>query len=93
MRFFLLLLLQALYNFIVRLVPPYLYEADAWFSIIRRLKYNKVVLIHSQDEEGRMVASRFQMLTEDSDIHVRCDQKKMMFFLPCFRLDRTNGRI
>jgi hypothetical protein len=48
-----------------------LYEADAWFSIIRQLKYTKVVLIYSQDEEGRMVASRFQMLTEDSEIQVR----------------------
>ncbi len=70
MRFDLFYFIQALYNFILRLVPPYLYEADAWFSIIRKLKYNKVVLIHSQDEEGRMVASRFQMLTEDSDIQV-----------------------
>ncbi|CAF0902440.1 unnamed protein product [Adineta steineri] len=61
---------KALYNYIVRLVPPYLYEADAWFSIIRRLKYTKVVLIYSQDEEGRMVASRFQMLTEDSEIQI-----------------------
>ena len=47
-----------------------MYEADAWFSLIRRLKYTKVVLIYSQEEEGRMVASRFQMLTEDSDIQV-----------------------
>ncbi|CAF4291813.1 unnamed protein product [Rotaria socialis] len=61
---------KAFYNFIVRLVPPYLYEADAWFSIIRKLKYTKVVLIYSQDEEGRMVGSRFQMLTEDSEIHI-----------------------
>ncbi|CAF1222879.1 unnamed protein product [Rotaria sordida] len=61
---------KAFYNFIVRLVPPYLYEADAWFSMIRKLKYTKVVLIYSQDEEGRMVASRFQMLAEDSDIHI-----------------------
>jgi len=61
---------KALYNYIVRLVPPYLYEADAWFSIITRLKYGKVVLIYSQEEEGRMVASRFQMLAEDSDIQI-----------------------
>ena len=31
----------------------------------------KVVLIYSQDEESRMVASRFQMLTDDSDIQVK----------------------
>ena len=47
-----------------------MYEADAWFSLIRMLKYTKVVLIYSQEEEGRMVASRFQMLTEDSEIQV-----------------------
>lgn len=59
-----------MYNFLVRLVPPYLYEADVWFSLIRRLKYTKIVLIISQDEESRMVASRFQMLTDDSEIQV-----------------------
>jgi len=54
----------------IRLVPPYLYEADAWFRMIRELKYTKVVLIYSQQEESRMVISRFQMLTDDSDIQV-----------------------
>jgi hypothetical protein len=64
-----------LYKFIIRLVPPYLYEADAWFSIIRELKYIKVALIYSQEEESRMVASRFQMLTDDSDIQVNFSMK------------------
>lgn len=54
----------------IRLVPPYLYEADAWFSIIRKLEYTKVVLIYSQEEESRMFASRFQMLTDDSEVQV-----------------------
>lgn len=62
---------KALYEFFVRLIPPYLYEADVWFSIIRKLKYTQVVLIYSQDEESRMVAARFQMLTDDSEIQVR----------------------
>ncbi|CAF0819485.1 unnamed protein product [Rotaria sordida] len=61
---------KALHDFIIRLAPPYLYEADAWFSIIQKLKYTKVVLIYSQEEESRMVASRFQMLTDDSDIQI-----------------------
>ncbi len=64
-----------MYKFIIRLVPPYLYEADAWFSIIRELKYIKVALIYSQEEESRMVASRFQMLTDDSDIQVNFSMK------------------
>ena len=38
--------------------------------MIRKLKYTKVVLIYSQDEESRMVAARFQMLTDDSEIQV-----------------------
>ncbi len=59
-----------MYEFLIRLIPPYLYEADAWFRIIRELKYTKVVLIFSQDEESRMVAERFQMLTDDSEIQV-----------------------
>lgn len=59
-----------LYNFLIRLIPPYLYEADIWFSLLRRLKYTKIVLITSQDEESRMVASRFQVLTDDSEIQV-----------------------
>ncbi len=70
-----------MYNFIIRLVPPYLYEADAWFSIIRKLKYTKVVLIYSQEEESRMVASRFQMLTDDSEIQVNFSIKKLDYFI------------
>ncbi|CAM4854833.1 unnamed protein product [Rotaria socialis] len=61
---------KALYGFILRLVPPYLYEADAWFSIIHKLKYTNVVLIYNQEEESRMVASRFQMLAHDSQIQI-----------------------
>jgi hypothetical protein len=60
-----------LYNFLIRLIPPYFYEADAWFSIVRRLEYTKVILIYSQEEESRMVAERFQLLTDDSEIQVR----------------------
>lgn len=77
----------------IRLIPPYLYEADAWFRMIRELKYTKVVLIYSQQEESRMVIARFQMLTDDSDIQVRCllfvsllIEKK----LPFFQLIRSN---
>ncbi|UJR33351.1 hypothetical protein I4U23_020800 [Adineta vaga] len=61
---------EGLYDFIIRLAPPYFYEADAWFSIICKLKYTKVVLIHSQEEESRMVAARFQLLTDDSEIQI-----------------------
>jgi len=75
-----------LYNFIIRLVPPYLYEADAWFSIIRKLKYTKVVLIYSQEEESQMVASRFQMLTDDSEIQVNFSIKKLDYIIS----DRLN---
>jgi hypothetical protein len=69
-----------LYEFLIRLVPSYLYEADAWFSIIRKLKYTKVVLIYSQEEESRMVASRFQMLTDDSEIQVKIVLLKFLIF-------------
>lgn len=62
---------QALYEFIIRLIPPYFYEADIWFRIIRKLGYTKVIVIHSPDEESRMVTERFQMLTDDSEIQVQ----------------------
>ena len=78
-----------MYNFLIRLVPPYLYEADAWFSLIRRLKYTKIVLITSQDEESRMVASRFQMLTDDSEIQVGMLFIRSFIFLLKF-CDRLN---
>lgn len=73
-----------MYDFLVRLVPPYLYEADAWFSIIRKLKYTKVVLIYSQEEESRMVASRFQLLIDDSEIEVKFFYPIQTFCYICF---------
>ena len=60
-----------MYEFVIRLIPPYFYEADAWFRIIRKLEYTKVIVIHSPDEESRMVTDRFQMLTDDSEIQVK----------------------
>lgn len=59
-----------MYEFVIRLIPPYFYEADAWFRIIRKLEYTKVIVIHSPDEESRMVTERFQMLTDDSEIQI-----------------------
>lgn len=48
----------------LRIVPPYFHQADVWIEMLKYFEWKKVIFIHSMDEEGRMILSRFQALAE-----------------------------
>lgn len=54
----------------LRTVPPYFHQADVWLELLKHYGWKKVIFIHSMDEEGRMILSRFQALAEKEDISV-----------------------
>lgn len=54
----------------LRTVPPYFHQADVWLELLKHFQWKKVIFIHSMDEEGRMILSRFQALAEKEDIEV-----------------------
>ncbi|XP_060065200.1 glutamate receptor ionotropic, NMDA 1-like isoform X2 [Ylistrum balloti] len=52
----------------LRTVPPYFHQADAWLKMLTNFGWKQVIFIHSMDEEGRMILSRFKWLAEKEDI-------------------------
>lgn len=54
----------------LRTVPPYFHQADVWLELLKHFQWKRVIFIHSMDEEGRMILSRFQALAEKEDIEV-----------------------
>lgn len=54
----------------LRTVPPYFHQADAWLQMLTYFGWKQVIFIHSMDEEGRMILSRFKWLAEKEDIMI-----------------------
>lgn len=64
------ILFQNVHPTFLRTVPPYFHQADVWLELLKHYGWKKVIFIHSMDEEGRMILSRFQALAEKEDISV-----------------------
>ena len=62
-------------------MPSYSQQADVWFSVVKGLRYSRILLIHSSDSDGRSFQARLRYLIksstsndnagEDDDIKVR----------------------
>lgn len=55
----------------LRTVPPYSHQVDVWIEILKELEYKYVVVIHSADYDGRSSFTRFELLAEEADIHIK----------------------
>ena len=49
---------------------PYFHQANVGIELIKEFEWKSVNLIHSLDINGKMLASRFQYLTDQVDIKV-----------------------
>lgn len=54
----------------LRTVPPYSHQADVWIELLKFLKYNCVVFLHSSDNDGRATLGRFQTLADNANIKI-----------------------
>ncbi|KAK3098360.1 hypothetical protein FSP39_018756 [Pinctada imbricata] len=54
----------------LRTVPPYFHQADIWVEMLEHFNLTQVIFIHSMDEEGRMILSRFQAKADQKDITI-----------------------
>ncbi|XP_075912213.1 glutamate receptor ionotropic, NMDA 1 [Petromyzon marinus] len=52
----------------LRTVPPYSHQALVWFDLIEHFKWGHIVLIVSDDHEGRAVQKRLEKLLEEEEI-------------------------
>ena len=55
----------------MRTVPPYFHQAYVWIDLLVYYDWKQVIFIHSMDEEGRSILSKFQALAEQQEIKVQ----------------------
>ena len=71
---------KSIHSSFIRMSPPYFHQASIWIDIIKEFEWKTVNLIHSNDHEGKMIATRFQYLADQYEIKVN------LFFMKYIRL-------
>jgi hypothetical protein len=61
---------KSIHSSFIRMSPPYFHQASIWIDIIKEFEWKTVNLIHSNDHEGKMTATRFQYLADQYEIKV-----------------------
>eukprot|EP00063_Salmo_salar_P009284 XP_013984119.1 PREDICTED: glutamate receptor ionotropic, NMDA 1 isoform X11 [Salmo salar] len=51
----------------LRTVPPYSHQAHVWFDMMREFRWNHIILIVSDDHEGRAAQKRLETLLEEKE--------------------------
>ncbi|KAJ3603493.1 hypothetical protein NHX12_028238 [Muraenolepis orangiensis] len=51
----------------LRTVPPYSHQAQVWFDLMREFRWNHIILIVSDDHEGRAAQKRLETLLEERE--------------------------
>nr|XP_033816102.1 glutamate receptor ionotropic, NMDA 1 isoform X1 [Geotrypetes seraphini] len=51
----------------LRTVPPYSHQANVWFELMRKFKWNHIILIVSEDHEGRAAQKKLETLLEERE--------------------------
>ena len=64
------LLLQSIHESFLRTVPSYSDQANVWLGLLNYFGWTKVILLTSNDQDSRMIATRFTGLAERNDIKV-----------------------
>ena len=64
------LLFQSIHESFLRTVPSYSDQANVWLGLLNYFGWFKVILVTSNDQDSRMIATRFTGLAERSGIKV-----------------------
>lgn len=64
------LVLQSIHLSFLRTVPPYSHQAHVWFDLMREFRWNHIILIVSDDHEGRAAQKRLETLLEERETKV-----------------------
>ncbi|XP_043575621.1 glutamate receptor ionotropic, NMDA 1a [Chiloscyllium plagiosum] len=51
----------------LRTVPPYSHQAQVWFEMMRRFRWGHIILIVSNDHEGRAAQKKLETLLEEKE--------------------------
>ncbi len=52
------------------MLPAFYFESNIWIELLKKFEWYLVNLIHSNDLEGKMLASRFKDMAELNNIKV-----------------------
>lgn len=63
-------LLQSIHESFLRTVPSYTDQANVWLGLLNYFEWSKVILLTSNDQDSRMIATRFTGLAERNGIEV-----------------------
>lgn len=80
--YFLLNAPQSIHLSFLRTVPPYSHQAHVWFDLMREFNWNHIILIVSDDHEGRAAQKRLETLLEERETKVRCSGSRPPSLLP-----------
>uniref|UniRef100_A0A8C7ULC3 Glutamate receptor n=1 Tax=Oncorhynchus mykiss TaxID=8022 RepID=A0A8C7ULC3_ONCMY len=58
---------QSIHLSFLRTVPPYSHQAHVWFDMMREFRWNHIILIVSDDHEGRAAQKRLETLLEERE--------------------------
>ncbi|KAG2455601.1 NMDZ1 protein, partial [Polypterus senegalus] len=61
------LCVQSIHLSFLRTVPPYSHQAHVWFDMMRVFHWNHIILIVSDDHEGRAAQKRLETLLEEKE--------------------------
>lgn len=61
---------QSIHESFLRTVPPYSDQANVWLGLLKYFNWNKVILLTSNDQDSRMIATKFTGLAEKNNIKV-----------------------
>lgn len=62
--------LQSIHLSFLRTVPPYSHQAQVWFDLMREFRWNHIILIVSDDHEGRAAQKKLETLLEERETKV-----------------------
>lgn len=52
-------------------MPPYSHQSSVWFEMMRVYNWNHIILLVSDDHEGRAAQKRLETLLEERESKVR----------------------
>ncbi|MED6290039.1 hypothetical protein CHARACLAT_009020, partial [Characodon lateralis] len=59
--------MQSIHLSFLRTVPPYSHQAQVWFDLMREFRWNHIILIVSDDHEGRAAQKKLETLLEERE--------------------------
>lgn len=74
---------KSIHESFLRTVPPYSDQANVWLGLLKTFTWDKVILLTSNDQDSRMIATKFTGLAEKNNIKI---EKTVMFQTGCLNV-------